>query len=299
MSKKYDNLFSEEEKDEMRHEYLCGASIRDLQKKYQISSKEWIQRKLLKGITRGYSEANTVSHQKHPERFRHSEVSKEKIRQARLKFMKEHPEQTAWRKNNEPSYPESCFIKFLKENAYDKKYLVIREEPVFPFYIDFAFYPIKLAVEIDGSQHIRDEKRKARDEEKDSLLKSKGWKVLRVAESLVKTDWHTLKAALDDILEKSPTEDVVRVGIFNREGTSNKYVPVQRGEDGLSDKQRDSQYKSRKVKNRPSLSEINELRKKHTMIYIGRLYGVSDSAVRKWIKLYEKRGDTPGEYDEQ
>ena len=186
MAKKYDILFSEEEKDKMRSEYLNGASIRDIQEKYGIKCRAWVQYKLLNGITRNYSESNVLAHTKHPQRFKHSEESKEKIRKARLKFMKEHPEQTAWRLRNEPSYPEKCFMKFLMENSYDKKYLIVREEPVFPFYIDFAFYPPKIAVEIDGSQHVTDEDRKKRDEEKNKVLKDNGWKVLRVAENIVK-----------------------------------------------------------------------------------------------------------------
>ena len=42
--------------------------------------------------------------------------------------------------------------------------------------------------------------------------------------------------------------------------------------------------KNRKVKNRPSKEKILEMKKTMSMCAIGRKYGVSDNAVRKWIK---------------
>ena len=62
--------------------------------KYNIKSRSYIC-KLLQGKIRSTSEANKLAHQKHPEKFKHSEESKEKIRQTRLEYLKEHPENTA------------------------------------------------------------------------------------------------------------------------------------------------------------------------------------------------------------
>lgn len=290
-SKKYDLLFSDVEKETIRNDYLNGASIRELQKKYNINCREWLQYKLLKGIMRNLSEASKVAHKKYPENFLHDESFKKKMREIRLKFMKEHPEKTAWRKRNEPSYPEKCFMKFLEDNEYDKKYLIEREYPVFPYYIDFAFTQIKVAVEIDGSQHILDEDRVARDKAKDETLISQGWKVLRVTENLVKTDWVTLKQKLDEVIGTDAVEVTkvgiftAKVGIFTAKKTREK---VKRGKDGLSDKMRESHIKQRKVKNRPSLEEIEKLKQEMPMTKIGEMFGVSDNAVRKWIKQYKK-----------
>lgn len=283
-SKKYDLLFSDVEKETIRNDYLNGASIRELQKKYNINCREWLQYKLLKGIMRNLSEASKVAHKKYPENFLHDEAFKKKMREIRLKFMKEHPEKTAWRKKNEPSYPEKCFMKFLGDNEYDKKYLIEREYPVFPYYIDFAFAQIKVAVEIDGSQHILDEDRVVRDKDKDETLISQGWKVLRVTENLVKTDWVTLKRKLDEVIGGNVVE-VNKVGIFLAKKRREK---VKRGKDGLSDKMRESHVKQRKVKNRPSLEEIEKLKQEMPMTKIGAMFGVSDNTVRKWIKQYKK-----------
>lgn len=289
--KKYDNLFTDEEKLKMQEDYKNGASIREIQEKYGIKCRSWVQYKLLNGITRTLSESISVAHKKYPEKYKHDDSYKEKMREYRLEFMKKHPEETAWRKRNEPSYPEKCFINFLIENGYDKKYRIEREYSVFPYYIDFAFVDAKVAVEIDGSQHILDKERVARDEDKDKILTSNGWKVLRVAENLVKTDWDTLKHKMDEIIVND-TIKVDKVGIFLSKKPREK---VKRGPDGLSEKMKEGFLKQRKVKNRPSLQEIENLMETLSLVKIGKMYGVTDNAVRKWIKQYKKKDNTAGE----
>ena len=275
----------------MKAEYIAGASIRDIQDRYGIKCRNWVKYNLLNGLTRDFSKSTKLAHEKYPERFKHDEAYKEKMRKFRLRYMKEHPEKTAWRKRNEPSYPEKCFIKFLEDNWYDKKYCIEREYPVYPYYIDFAFVDLKVAVEIDGSQHVLDEERIARDEDKDKALTSTGWKVLRVTENLVKTDWATLKHKLDEVIVND-TIKVDKVGIFLAKKPREK---VKRGPDGFSEKMRESFLKQRKVKNRPSLKELEKLMETLSLVKIGEMYGVTDSAIRKWIKQYRKKDNTAGE----
>lgn len=289
--KKYDILFTEEDKEKMKAEYIAGASIRDIQDRYGIKCRNWVKYNLLNGLTRDFSKSTKLAHEKYPERFKHDEAYKEKMRKFRLRYMKEHPEKTAWRKRNEPSYPEKCFIKFLEDNGYDKKYCIEREYPVFPYYIDFAFVDLKVAVEIDGSQHVLDEERITRDEDKDKILTSTGWKVLRVAENLVKTDWATLRHKLDEVIVND-TIKVDKVGIFLAKKPREK---VKRGADGFSEKMRESFLKQRKVKNRPSLKELEKLMETLSLVKIGEMYGVTDSAIRKWIKQYRKKDNIAGE----
>lgn len=156
----YKNKFTEEQIDQIKEDYLSGLSIRNIMNKYTIKSNQFIQN-ILKGLTRSYSEANKLSHKLHPEQFKHNDESKEKIRQARLKFMKEHPEQTAWRKRNTPSYPEQCFINYLYDRELDKKYYIEREKSFFPYFADFAFEQLKLVIEIDGSQHLEKKQKRS------------------------------------------------------------------------------------------------------------------------------------------
>ena len=302
----YDKIFSTEEKEQIIKDYVENFfSLKDIYKKYSIKSKIWVD-KLLDGKKRSFSEANKIAHKKHPNSFRHSEETKDKIRKARLNWMKEHPEQTAWRKKN-MSYPEKCFKKILEDNGLDKKYLIYREYSVFPYFIDYAFVNEKLAVEIDGSQHL-EEDRKNRDEKKDALLLSKGWKILRIAANEVTHDGtKALKAVLDMLEEpivqydtvgilkapntrvkkystlKTKAEPIKKVGILRAPKVRQKAV---RGEDGLSDKQRLNAFKQRKVE-RPSKEELFEMVKNKPFTTIANEYGVSDKAVSKWCKQYD------------
>jgi very-short-patch-repair endonuclease len=107
-----------------------------------------------------------------------SEETKGKIRKARIKYMLENPEQTAWRTKN-MSYPEEKFLNKLISEGLDKQHLIVREYSVFPFYIDFAFINEKIAIEIDGSQHELPDI-KIRDAKKDKLLNNQGWRILRI-----------------------------------------------------------------------------------------------------------------------
>lgn len=87
--------FTDEELQTIIDDYVNNLlSIREIMDKYNIKSKERIK-KILGNNVRSSSEANQVAHKKYPEKYKQSDVSKEKIRQARLKFMKEHPEETA------------------------------------------------------------------------------------------------------------------------------------------------------------------------------------------------------------
>lgn len=50
-------------------------------------------------------------------------------------------------------------------------------------------------------------------------------------------------------------------------------------------------YDRRKVKNRPSNEELENLLAVMTMTKIGEKYGVSESAIRKWVKFYKIHND--------
>ena len=112
------------------------------------------------------------------------------------------------------SYPEKKFLNKIKDLGWDKKYLIIREKSLFPYYIDFAFENEKLAVEIDGSQHELEE-RKESDKKKDKLLIEEGWKVLRFPASNILYD-------LDNVIKKIESfilsdKKYEKVGIFKYE----------------------------------------------------------------------------------
>lgn len=75
----------------------------------------------------------------------------------------------------QPSYPESIAIRVLDSIGIDYEY----EMPLEKYYVDFAIHSRKIAIEIDGQQHNKPE-RKEVDGIKDALLKERGWKVFRI-----------------------------------------------------------------------------------------------------------------------
>lgn len=272
-------MINEETKKAINKDYENGLSLGEICKKYNVSSKSYISNYVLSGKTRSLSESMKMAHKKYSEAFKHTDETKKKMREKRLAWMKANPEKTAWRLKN-MSYPEKCFQKILEDNGLDKKYLIYREYPVFPYFIDFAFVNEKIAVEIDGSQHL-EEDRKKRDEEKDKLLISNGWKVLRIAAIEVIRDG---TKALNVILEllAGSNRQYAKVGILKAPKTREKVI---RGEDGLSDKERLRAFSQRKVE-RPSKEKLNELIKNKPFTEIAKEYGVSDKAIVKWCKVY-------------
>jgi very-short-patch-repair endonuclease len=118
--------------------------------------------------------------------------TRQKSRESHLRYMKEHPENTAWRKSNQLSWPEKIFMNGLYRNSFHKEFEIEREKSFFPFFVDFAFLNVKVAVEINGSQHNQKERKKSDVKKKKVILKS-GWRLYTVTASQVQSN-------MDDVL---------------------------------------------------------------------------------------------------
>ena len=253
---KYDLIFTKEDKEKIKKDYVENEmSYREIMEKYDIHSHSYIE-KLLCDVKRSISEANIIAHRRFPEKYKHTEKTKQKMRIKRLTYMKAHPEKTAWRRKNK-SYPEAMFEKFLNENGYADKYLIQREYSIFPYFIDFAFVDLKIAIEIDGSQHL-EEKRKAKDKEKDKLLQTNGWRVIRIAEHIVKTDWETIKSILEKYISLDTETTFTQVGIIK--APKKYYIKVERNKNGRSKKMEENNIKQRTIE-RPSIDELTKMLK--------------------------------------
>lgn len=255
-------------------------SINELKKEFKIGSD--IINRILGNSKRSPSEGIKTAHQKYPEKFKHSEKSKQILREKRLKFMKDNPDKTAWRLKN-ISYPEKLFYNKVIEMGWDKKYSIKREYSVFPYFIDFAFLNEKVAVEIDGSQHLLPE-RKLKDDKKDELLISNGWSVIRVSENKLKNDIDDVFNVISQVLNKNIKPKKHKVGIVLH---PKKYQKKKREKNGLTKEQVNSFKSQRKLKRPEYETLINEV-KELGFTKTGKKYGVSDNAIRKWIKFYEK-----------
>ena len=212
---------------------------------------------------------------------------KEAQRRKRLEFMKNNPEQTAWRSNN-ISYPEKKFIKLLKKHDMDNKYLIIREKSVFPYFIDFAFEGVKVAVEIDGGQHELQE-RKEKDKKKDSVLISKGWRVFRVTAKEVNAKGDEVINRLSLFLGNNSSFEKcgIKLSKSTRELEKEHRQKERESRNGMTSKEERGHIVQRKVK-RPPYEQLQQEIKELGYSGVGRKYSVSDNAVRKWVKWYEK-----------
>jgi len=99
---------------------------------------------------------------------------REKLRQAQLKRIS-NGTHSGWKSRNNPSYAELFFMKVLTNNNIVYKF----EEPCGKYFIDFAIESKKIALEIDGKQHLLEDRKKS-DQLKDEYLTSHGWNVYRI-----------------------------------------------------------------------------------------------------------------------
>jgi len=277
-------------KNEIIDLYIKGEPRGKLAQRFSFG-KETIKQLLLDNniVLRNRSIANILAHKQHPEYFNVTDETKNKIRSARLRYMKENPEKTAWRKSN-ISYPEKLFLNKIQELNWDKKYLIIREKSFFPYFIDFAFENEKIAIEIDGSQHL-EKNRKESDDRKDKLLVESGWKVIRFTENEIKINIGKCIRLIEYMIEERETyNDIIYVGIFTHKHIINKkYFCNCSNEKSKKSKfcKTCSNLKQQTV-NRPPYEQLIDEIKNFGYLGTGRKYGVSDSAIRKWVKMYEK-----------
>lgn len=255
-------------------------SVRDLRNKFKLQSGDI--KNVLGDKVRSLSESNKIAHKKYPEKFKHTEESKKIMREKRLEFMKTNPEKTAWRLSN-VSYPEKLFIEYVESNGLDKKYSIVREYSVFPYFVDFAFVNQMVAIEIDGSQHLLPE-RKESDDKKDKLLNDLGWFVVRISENEIKNNIKEVFNKITSILNEKPKVNNFKIGMVVK---PKKYQKKERNEFGFTELEILSKFKQRKVE-RPPLSVLLEQTKEMGFPKTGKLYNVSENTIRKWIKAYEK-----------
>jgi very-short-patch-repair endonuclease/predicted nucleic acid-binding Zn ribbon protein len=99
---------------------------------------------------------------------------REKLRQVQLKRIA-NGTHSGWKSRNNPSYAELFFMKVLTNNNIPYKF----EEPCGKYFIDFAIESKRIALEIDGKQHLQEDRKKS-DQIKDEYLKSQEYYVYRI-----------------------------------------------------------------------------------------------------------------------
>lgn len=107
----------------------------------------------------------------------HTEESKEKIRQARYKYLSDKKQHGAFI-NGKHSYIEEQFAKIINENKLYENFDIVEEYAQYPYFLDFALPNLKIDIELDGKFH-QYEQNKIHDQKRTKKLNSEGWRVIR------------------------------------------------------------------------------------------------------------------------
>ena len=102
----------------------------------------------------------------------------------KLKAAHEEGRHPGWKHINQNpkyrSYPEIFFYEVLKHEGIVNKYSVVEQFQIGKYTLDFAVLELKLDIEIDGIQHVRNESAVEHDRIRDKYLNDNGWIVYRI-----------------------------------------------------------------------------------------------------------------------
>ena len=205
-----------------------------------------------------------------------SEETREKIRKKRLAYMKANPSCTAWRTGNEMSWPEKVFINAVKRHGWYDKFEITREKSFYPYFVDFAFENVKVAVEIDGGQHEQAE-RKASDDKKDTLLITQGWRVYRVKAKQVLSDVNSIITDLEQFIGEI---DNISKTCELLTGKEKKMIEVKIGKEK---RQRETQ---KIIDKRGKTLESVDKNNFGWLQRVADIWGLSHTQTKRWIKKY-------------
>lgn len=216
-----------------------------------------------------------------------SEETKQKISDGRKKYLRENPDKHPWKKNSKfISVPCESFKNILRNNniKFVEEYSDFKDHN---YSVDIAFPEYKIGIEINGNQHYnKDGSLSKYYQKRHNYLVSCGWSIVEL-HYRVSFDEGKVLEIVDNILNKKATFDFnyddYLLSVLNK----GKYICPKCGNPKVT---KSSEYCVscfgiiRRKTERPILEvllkDINELGYSKT----GRKYGVSDNAIRKWIK---------------
>lgn len=293
--------------EEIQNFYDLGNSWRDILKKFKISNNR-LSNAIESGLfkTRSKSESVKLYTEKNPRR--HSEETKNKISEIRKRYLQENPDKVPYKLNHssKESYPEKYFTEVFKNEGIE----VVKSFYIGIYELDFSIPDKRIDIEVDGSQHYYDEKIAESDRRRNKFLEDDGWDIIRINWSEYqklsfdhKKDYiFRLKSYINKLIDTKPTFEVPVKKIVNtkeikikqkrkvKDKTKKEQFCIHCGSSCTWKKDRcESCYRilSRKV-NRPTLDQLQLDIESLGYSGTGRKYGVSDNAIRKWLKQYSE-----------
>ena len=305
---------------EIQNYYDDNHTWRDIQNNFNITSyliSKAIQDEKLK--IRSKSVANKIANIKNPRKL--SEETKNKISDARKKYLQKNPDKVPYLLNHYskgPSYPENYFDEiFNGKFEYEKYY------QVGIYQIDFAIINKGIAIEVDGNQHYLDNKIVESDKRKNEYLTNNNWEIIRIKwsdyQKLIRKEKEDYIKNLIDYINNliiSKPEIAIKLKtnyckcgkqIWKTSKTCRNCVPKTKSKSKLNIKLKNQKTnickcgkriwktskmcirctalsQKRKVENRPNKEDLIKMVEETSLEAVGRKYGVTGNAVKKWLK---------------
>ena len=233
----------------------------------------------------------------------HSEETKKIISEKRKKYLRENPDKHPWKRRDKFISPPCENIKKILKNEninYEEEVSVSTERF---FSIDILLPEKNLIIEINGNQHYGNNgSLKDYYQERHDFLIKLGFSVLEIPSKFA----FNKKYILDLIKNHSDDDKIIKFWKKEKSEKKEKRQKIFKFK-RLKLKEKKKYYCScgkektktskqcidckriseRKVKNRPSYEQLLKDLDETNWTQTGKKYGVSDNAVRKWVKKYK------------
>jgi very-short-patch-repair endonuclease len=281
---------------EVQHDIdINNLSYKELSKKYKMG----------RNCLSNYNKRGLINYHHTPTKRITSEKTKALLSQKRKQYLLDNPDKHPWKNHNKFISPPCEFFKkrLLEQNIkFLPEFTPLSDRA---FAVDVCLPNKKIIVEINGQQHYNsDGTLKKYYQDRNDLLQADGWEVYEVHYSLV---WNI--PAIDAIIDKlinatlkidfdfeSYTKTKMEKSIKNKStkpcivcGSIKKSKRTLKCKNCYMDvlhKRKNSVRLNHRKVIRPSKEELEILIQTTPMEKIGKMFGVSGVAVRKWCKTY-------------
>ena len=272
---------------DVQRAHNAGSTKRELCRDFHISEKV-----LYDALKNGFLIARKLP------RKPMSEDAKKKLSASRKLWLSKNPERHPWRKSDKfKSVPCSVLKDFLREHglSFVEEYIPIPERF---FSLDIAFPDQKIAIEVNGQQHYAsDGKLKPYYQSRHNTIEGAGWRLIELHYSMVynrdflvrlsedlrlsSVDYSSYVYEQAQIREKrvQTHHQMERKGICVKCGSQTVTI----AKSGMC---RSCLSVSKRKVERPTCDQLSSDIQVMPWVAIGRKYGVSDNAVRKWAFKY-------------
>jgi len=221
-------------------------------------------------------------------------INKDKIS---LSMKKAHSEgrHPGWKSVNinkdNRSYPEEFFWNKIQQTNIFEKYTIIEKFPFQKYVFDFVIAELKIDIEIDGHHHYSDKYTLSKDKIRDKEAIKNGWRVFRIFWEDLNSDWEKEFKKLDDFIDSKKVIETYELEIILKKKNQKYYCKncgneiTVHSKTGFCRKCNNIVNKSRAK--RPTKEKLEKMIEEMSWVAIGREYGVSDNAIRKWARAYD------------